>query len=286
MPNSVIKESICTSDTIDQLTWFEEVFFTRLLVNCDDFGRMDARPAILRAKLFPLKAITDKQISEAINKLSTVGIVAVYEYDGRPYLQFVTWDKHQSVRNRRSRYPAANGSMELSASENTQLIEVGNTCMQLNAIDFNCASNTIQSNTNTNTNTNTNPNAIARRARIDGVDDNDAFDAFWKAYPRKVAKAAAIKAWKKINPVWLPQILEALERQRQSPQWLKDGGQYIPHPATWLNQRRWEDELAPSAGTDAAGEPKPVKKPLSGHIEIRYDEWGNESKVFIRDDDG
>ena len=49
MPNRIIKESICTSDTIDQLSPEEEIFFYRLIVNCDDYGRMDARPQILRA---------------------------------------------------------------------------------------------------------------------------------------------------------------------------------------------------------------------------------------------
>lgn len=105
MPNRIIKESICTSDTIDQLSWFEEVFFYRLLVNCDDYGRFDARTAILKARLFPLRSVTEKQISDALYKLSTVGIVALYEYDGRPYLQLVTWDKHQQIRSRKAKYP-------------------------------------------------------------------------------------------------------------------------------------------------------------------------------------
>ena len=66
MPNRILKESICTSDTIDQLSWFEEVFFYRLIVNCDDYGRMDARPAILKARLFPLKSVTEKQVEASL----------------------------------------------------------------------------------------------------------------------------------------------------------------------------------------------------------------------------
>ena len=59
--NRIIKESICASDTIDQLTYFEEVFFYRLIVNCDDYGRFDARLPILKARLFPLKSVTEKK---------------------------------------------------------------------------------------------------------------------------------------------------------------------------------------------------------------------------------
>lgn len=62
MPNRILKESICTSDTLDELTWMEEVFWYRLIVNCDDYGRFDARPAILRSRLFPLKSsVTEKK---------------------------------------------------------------------------------------------------------------------------------------------------------------------------------------------------------------------------------
>jgi hypothetical protein len=52
MPNRIIKESICTSDTIDQMSCFEECFWHRLIVNCDDYGRFDARPAVLKSRLF------------------------------------------------------------------------------------------------------------------------------------------------------------------------------------------------------------------------------------------
>ena len=73
------------------------------------------------------------------------------------------------------------------------------------------------------------------------------FERFWTAYPRKVAKGAARRAWKtaKLNGQTLHLILAALDWQRHSDQWTKDAGRYIPHPATYLNQRRWEDEPPP-----------------------------------------
>ena len=55
MPNRIIRESICTSESIDGLSWFEEVLFYRLIVSCDDFGRYDGRAAIIKNRLFPLK---------------------------------------------------------------------------------------------------------------------------------------------------------------------------------------------------------------------------------------
>ena len=70
------------------------------------------------------------------------------------------------------------------------------------------------------------------------------FDRLWKAYPRKVAKGAARKAFLKLRPTpeLCDRMLTAIEWQRQTPQWLADDGQFIPHLATWLNQERYDDE--------------------------------------------
>lgn len=73
-------------------------------------------------------------------------------------------------------------------------------------------------------------------------DFTEDFDTFWKAYPKKVGKGAAEKAWQKLKPN-LTVVLEAIEAHKQTDQWSKDNGQFIPHPATWLNQKRWEDEV-------------------------------------------
>jgi len=67
------------------------------------------------------------------------------------------------------------------------------------------------------------------------------FLSFWSAYPRKVGKRAAFKAWIKSNQPSLTVILESIERQKQTEQWKDE--KFIPHPATWLNQGRWEDEV-------------------------------------------
>lgn len=84
------------------------------------------------------------------------------------------------------------------------------------------------------------------------------FETFWKAYPKKVGKDAASKAFAKRKPddKLMKEILQAVELQKGSDQWTKDGGQYIPNPATWLNQGRWMDEL----------EQAPPDNPFAGAI--------------------
>lgn len=134
MPNRIIKESICTSDSIDGLTWFEEVLFYRLIVNCDDYGRFDGRPAIIKNRLFPLKeSLTARAVSEAINRLVSAGMVALYEFEGKPYLYLPTWNCHQSVRAKRSKYPSPD---EASQSNDADTEQHENICRRQGLYDI------------------------------------------------------------------------------------------------------------------------------------------------------
>lgn len=73
---------------------------------------------------------------------------------------------------------------------------------------------------------------------------DDPFEMFWKAYPRRVAKDVARKAFKKHGcGDIISKILASLVVQKRSEQWTKEDGRFIPHPSTWINQHRWEDEL-------------------------------------------
>ena len=90
------------------------------------------------------------------------------------------------------------------------------------------------------------------------------FDKFWQAYPKKVSKKQAQKSWKKINPSLelFEKILKALEMVKQTEQWEKDNGKFIPYPATWLNQERWTDEIKMMQDIKPVIEPKLKIKPV------------------------
>ena len=78
------------------------------------------------------------------------------------------------------------------------------------------------------------------------AESDDAFSLFWKAYPKKKDKGHAEKAFCKVK-VPVDVLISAIERQKKSADWVKENGKYIPNPATWLNGKRWEDEV--DAGT-------------------------------------
>jgi uncharacterized protein YdaU (DUF1376 family) len=68
------------------------------------------------------------------------------------------------------------------------------------------------------------------------------FLAFWAAYPRKVGRGLAENAWANADLPDIEVILAAIRKARNSADWQKEKGAFIPHPTTWLNQRRWMDE--------------------------------------------
>jgi hypothetical protein len=73
----------------------------------------------------------------------------------------------------------------------------------------------------------------------------NAFDLFWAAYPKRIAKDDAKKAFakRKVTSALLEKMLSAIAKWKNTEQWKKDGGQFIPNPASWLNAGRWEDEI-------------------------------------------
>lgn len=78
------------------------------------------------------------------------------------------------------------------------------------------------------------------------IADTIGFEEFWSAYPRKIAKSEAVKSWVRLDPdqALLDRLMKSLSQFKKTQDWIKDGGQFIPFPATWLNQQRWMDELS------------------------------------------
>jgi hypothetical protein len=79
---------------------------------------------------------------------------------------------------------------------------------------------------------------------------SERFERFWEHYPRKTGKGAAEKSFVKYKPSeeLTKQMIDAVEALKSSEQWQKESGRFIPLPATWLNQKRWEDEILQSNG--------------------------------------
>ena len=106
MPNRIIKDSIKHSKTINDLSWFEEVCFYRLLVTVDDFGCYYRDSQILKSELFPRKGdLTVKSIEDALVTIERASLIKSYWVAGEQYLQITTWQKHQRTRATKRKFP-------------------------------------------------------------------------------------------------------------------------------------------------------------------------------------
>ncbi len=163
MPNRILKESITTSCEVDNLTAEEERLFYRLIVVCDDFGRMDGRLPIIRAKCFPLKLdkIKDKDVSGWLQGLARHELITLYDVGGKPYIQMSTWSKHQQKRAQHSKFP----------SPDDGVISNDITCKQQKS------------------------KFTEKRETRNEKRETELFEIFYKAYPRHKEKQAAHTKW-------------------------------------------------------------------------------------------
>lgn len=216
MPTRILRDWT-DSEPIESISWQDEVFFTRLIMKVDDFGRFSANPKLLNSLIFPLKTgIRDSDIFRILSNLQRADLIAVYEVEGKNYLQIKKFGN--KPRAKESKYPAFASNMK------------ANVC--------NLQTNACLTVTETETET-----VSSSSAHADGRLALEDFDSFWTAYPRKVGKADAKKAWIKTakERPELSAVLRAIRKQCNSTEWQKDRGAFIPHPSTWLNQGRWDD---------------------------------------------
>ena len=243
MPNRILRESIRSSESINELSWFEEVLFYRLIVSCDDFGRYDGRPAMVKAACFPLKDIRNCDVEKALNKLSAVGMVRLYEVDSRPYLQLTAWQRFQTPRASKSKYPDPEAGKllepyevsEIKAPEEEDhededhLHTSANICKHLHADSP--VFDIRESNTNIK-------DICASEAALDTelgpIEDTaeELFEDLWRAYPQKRGKgnvSAATK--KKLLKVGREEMFRALERYlrecEEQHRFLKNGSTFF-----------------------------------------------------------
>lgn len=232
MPNyRLIHANYRTGRKSKQLTELELIVWLAYLQSADDFGVCPASARKLQGDDPWLDRRPTKMVQRCIDRLITVGLVRTFSEDGDVYLYQPDWQDYQKIKYpSTTSYPSVPEEEWPHCSEKTRELfskrlreDFGNIREAL--LDLPTA--------------NANPNAKANANAL-----KEAFDRFWACYPNKTGKEAARKAWAKIKPdaELTERMLAALEWQRQQPQWLQDGGKFIPHPTTWLNQGRWQDE--------------------------------------------
>lgn len=187
------------------------ISFIGLFTCCDREGRFKWRPRSLKLDVIPYD---DCDFSRVLDALMTRGFVVKYEVNGEEFGHIPSFNKHQVINNRESESELPNPSTGL-------ILDASST---REARDDHAP--------------------LGERKGKEGKEyDETSFLEFWYAYPKKTSKPDALKAWKKIAPddELKAKIIDAVNVAKQSKDWTKDEGQFIPYPATWLNAKRWED---------------------------------------------
>ena len=221
-----------------------------MLTQADDEGRLVADTGQLRVLTFGyFQDVGENDVEIALKEVVDTGIVALYEAVGVRYAIFPSWHDHQLISHpSRSKLP---GPPEVSGAHRN-LPESSGIFRNVPQGSDLIGSDLIGS-----------PMIIAD-ARKSGLRGGwFGFETFWAAYPRRVNRDRAERAWGKLQPDGELQavMLKAIEAQKLSEGWTKEGGQFIPHASTWLNGKRWTDDLMPIAL-------KPKKDLYAGHPAI------------------
>lgn len=225
------------SEKVSGLTDLEfRVWWTYELA-ADDYGVMRCAAIALQAANDALMRRPGKLLERALQALINVGLIVDFEHQGQRYVCQLDWQDFQKIRYPRdSHQPIPPVEILAKCSEETS---------ELFQFRSRKTSETFQPLTRAGGREMA--NGIPPLASGKGQPANELrerFNGFWAVYPKKIGKDAAWRAWQKRRPDAdvTAAILVAIERQKSWPQWVKDGGQYIPNPATWINQGRWQDE--------------------------------------------
>lgn len=214
-----IKPQFFQNEEVAALPFQWRLLFIGLWTQADRDGRLEDRPARLKAMLFPYD---DLQIDEGLGCLVNAGLLTRYDGNGLRLIAIPTWAKHQQphVKEAQSEYPPPVTEKPGASPVRAPLIR-------------------SRSRSGADPDPDQGRSTSALRAL---------FERFWAEYPRKVGKDAALKEWLRRSPddALTERMIVAVRAQRASAQWRKDDGEFIPHPRTWLHQGRWQDEQRPT----------------------------------------
>lgn len=225
------------SDKVCRLTDLEaRVWAMGYLLAADDYGVMRCSAITVQSINEALATRPAKAIERCLQTLVDVQLVVEFSHQDRRYVCQLDWQFWQKVR-----YPR-------ESSNPLPTPEVMQRCCEETRALFLMRSGDIPEIDPSPAGAGGHERLTASGKRLAATGSGnllrERFDRFWAAYPKKVGKDAAWRSWQKLRPTeeTLQAMLSALAWQSTQPAWLKEHGQYVPNPSTYLNQGRWQDE--------------------------------------------
>ncbi len=214
MRKRMIDPEFWLDEGLAKMTPHARLLYIGLWSLCDDnYATFPNRPLWVKAQVFPYD---DVEIESLLAELEAGGKIIPFEHETNKYYFVKNFFKYQRVdRPSSPKYPEYPNIVKEDSASTRSEVKLSK--------------------------------AKVSKAKVTAQTE---FEQFWLEYPRKIAKQNALKSWNKIAPTpeLAQKIIFSVSVQKTTPQWKKDGGQFIPHPATWLNQGRWEDEVTADTG--------------------------------------
>lgn len=225
-----IKPGFFSNEHLVELDFATRLLFIGLWTEADREGRLEDRPRRLKMALFPADNV---DMDRMLDDLDHLGFIKRYTVGDVKAIQIINWSKHQNphVKEAKSMIPEMPEVDACQGKNEESTVQAPDSHSSFPADSISLDSGFLIPDS-------LNPSQAP-------VDRAEMFSRFWKLYPRKVGKDKAEKAWAKLKLTadLFDTIVSALAKHRQLPSWTKDNGQFIPHASTWLNGKRWEDEI-------------------------------------------
>lgn len=257
----IISRSISTSRKVNRLTDRAALLYTWSIAHTDDYGRIEGDAISIKAIVAPMRDYNLTQIEEDLDIIEKLGLITRYEAQGEKYLEITGFDNHQTFRPdrpRRAECPDNAGKfpsdIPTTYQRHTSDIPVGENRQRKSS----------QVKLSQVKSSNTLVQGREKKKVVASGEYPEAFEDVWKIYPRKTGKGSALKAWETLAPgaALTIKIGASIEAYKKTKQWLKDDGQFIPHLATFINQRRFDDEPEGTPGATPLGKYAGIGKKL------------------------
>ncbi len=218
-----MKPGFFKNEDLAALGPYAQMLFAGLWCLADREGRLEDRPLRIKAEIFPYYE-PKPNIITLLDKLNTLNFIQRFDVENEHFIQILQFRKHQNPHPHEAASIIPNPPI-LENTNNNDVMACNDNVRTSRDSGGKCNADIM------------NPYSLNP--------DTSLFDIFWKAYPKKKSKGQAEKAWKSIKPT--PELSEriiiSVKTHKNSADWKRENGKYIPYPATFLNAKGWEDEV-------------------------------------------
>lgn len=258
--NRCIKAPFFENETLLDVSPTAKLLLIYLLRFADREGKTEERPVLFKREIYPAGEL---EILPLLSELEMAGEIIRYAAGDKRLIKIPRFRDYQKINSREpgSVYPEPAQGEEIHSAHGAAVQNIAPSHAKegsgrvpggfqtgsgtLPEPDFSHPYSLLTSNINNNIYINNEENLQhLKHAQNRGRDFEQMFLSFWGAFPKKVAKKDAMKAFKALKPdgELLSAMLSAIEKSKKSGKW--DDAQFIPYPATWLRGERWKDETA------------------------------------------